>query len=240
MQPQLITASPLRALASRVRDKVGTNYIVEWTTLMVNLVLSTTNNQYNFDLYKVPGADHPMDNKLDRNDGFYVSHLGLVLTKQDITTTPAQYANNPEFTAPDQNFFVGVASSWPEFRSLLTVYNGKLTIQTGNAERIKELPTNNFYCSPNRPYLLNGADPDNFPEFGPNLDQRGFYELPELMGLSGQENNTAQLTLGPGNTAIIDGSVNAAGSAVTTRNVVRLKLQGFKIVNGARAVTQLF
>lgn len=235
---QLILSSERRALGARVREIVGADKIVEYTTLQVNQVLSPTNNQYNFDLYKVPGADHPLDIKLDRNDGFFVSHIGLVLAKQDTSTTPPRYANSQEFTHPDPNFFVGLASSWNEWASLYTVYNGLLTLTTGNAERIKDLFTGNFLYNPNRPTLLNGADPDNLQEFGgSHLSQRGFYELAEMLGLSGQDNNDVKVVLGPGNTAIIDGSVNAAGTAATTRNVLRLKLQGFKVVNGARAVT---
>lgn len=242
MQPtsQLILSSERRALGARVRSIVGPNAIVEYTTLQINQLLTSTNNIYNFDLYKVPGADHPLDIKLDRNDGFFVSHIGLVLAKQDTSTTPPRYANDQEFTHPDPNYFVGVASSWNEWRSLMTVYNGLMTLSTGNAERIKDLWTGNFLYNPNRPALLNSTDPDNRPEFGPTLDQKGFYELAEMLGLSGQDNNDIKITLGSGNTAIIDGSVDAAGSAVNTRNVLRIKLQGFKVIGGARAVTNIF
>lgn len=240
MSQQLILSSERRALANRVRGIVGRDAIIDYTTLQVNLLLSTTQNQYNFDLYRVPGADHPMDIKLDRNDGFFCTHIGLTISKQNTSVTPQQYANEAEFTSPDPNYFVGVASSWPEWKSLMTLYNGLLTLSTGNAERIKDLSTSNFYYSPNRPYLLNGADPDQMPEYGPDLKQRGFYELGEMLGLSGQDNNDVRITLGPGNYSIIDGSVNAAGTAVNTRNVVRLKLQGFKVIGGARAVTNLF
>jgi len=240
MSPQLITSSPNRALAARIREKVGAGYIIQPNTIKVNLPVVPTNNQYLFDLYKVSGSDHPLDNKLDRNDAFFITHMALHIFKQDESTTPKQYANGQAFTYPDPNFFVGVLSSWNEWKSLQTVYNGLLTLSTQNAERIKDFPTENFLFVPNRPYLLNSTDPDNLPEYGPTLEERGFFELPEMLILNGQDNNDVKLTLGPGNTAIIDGSVNAAGTAVNTRNVVALKLQGFSVIGGARAVTSLF
>lgn len=240
----VISTSPIRAAYNRVRrlmtaENAGTEFIINQKTLRIEQLLTASKNQYTFDLYENRGSDRELEIKLNRNDLFFLTHIGLCLTKQDATTTPAKYGNYPLFTHPDPNYFLGDDSTNPtENLALECVYNGRLTIKTEPVERLVDYHTQMFRYVPERNYTIAAGSQtdDEFPQWGPDIESRGFVELHPNIILDGQENNEVRLTLGSGNTELIAGAVNGSGSAVDTRNVAVLLLHGFVVVNGAQKV----
>ena len=230
-----------RADYNRVLEKVGSNFIINQKTLRLEHELNPSINSYRFELSENKGSDRPLEIKLNKNDTFFLTHLALGIVRQDTSTTPKQYANFPIFTYPDSNYFTGDDTSNPEeFRALEALYNGLLSVKTSPTERLRDFATNMFKYVPERGYLVAAGSQteDEYPQYGANLEEKGFFKLTPNIILNGQENNSFDLTLGSGNTALIDGHVNASNAAVNTRNVVVLQMHGFEVVNGATAASR--
>lgn len=232
---------------SRVREALQAagmgdpnKYIIQPKTLRVEQLLSTTRDTYEFQLYETPGAGRDQEIKLNRNDMFFISAIAVYVYKQNTSTTPAQYANTQKFTYPDTNFFPGAAGGTTPFEwmCLYLVWRGKLSLFTDPVQRIKDLDTSHMMYVPRRQYLESafvGITSDTYPEFGPEMQARGFFELPAMPALYGQQNNRLSLELGSGDKSVIDGAVDAAGNSVNTRNVLQIALHGFNVENGAEA-----
>lgn len=216
----------LDALQIDIKD-----YIISDHTLRLESALAAGQNSYNFDLYQNPGADRPLENKLNRNDVLIITDIALGITKQDTSTTPARYGNYPLYHFPDPGFFLGVpAAGLTEAQCLEVIYNGKFRLKTNNTDRIPNFLTNDLRYSPRRTFAsaVHG-------QYGPDLSNRGFYSLEPHVILNGQQNNLVTLEVGAGETTVIAGGINAAAEAVNTRNVVVSLIKGFLISEAAEA-----
>lgn len=231
----------MRSVYSRMMQALGLDpqdnpFIISEKTLILERELVAGQNSYRFNLYE-NNNERPLEKKLNRNDGFVISHLALTIRKQDTSTTPKQYGNFPDFTHPDANYFVGVASSINESDCLENIYAGDLTLTTNNTKIIEELSTEHFRFVPERGYTVAAGSQtrDEWPQYGPSLEEKGFYPYSVNAILNGADNNEVTLNLGAGNYSVIAGGVNAAGASVNTSNVVRVKLHGFEIAEAAQA-----
>lgn len=217
------------------------DFIITESNLRVEQLLANNQNQYQFDLYEGNGnTDRALEIKLNRNDLYFATHIALGITKYDPSKTPVWYGNYPIFTYPDSNYFVGTGSSAAvEYQALETIYQGELIFSTGNVNRFGPLMTDTLKYTPNRPYELGVADSSAttavFPEYGPTPAARGFHRLTPNLVIDGQQTNKFTLTLGAGDYTNIAGATDAAGDAVSTRNVLVLQLHGFRAVNAAAA-----
>jgi len=237
----LLSSTPERAKYNRVRQWLeratqmsGENFVISRSDLRLEAVLDPNKDTYEFEALQNPGADRPLEKKLNRNDMFFVSDLALCITMQDTSASPAKYGNFPLFTYPDPDFFDGVASSQSEWECLETIYNGTLTFATSVLTRIPGFSTHNFRYVPETQYA-SGVD---HPQYGPGDPQRGYYSIEPMLVLDGLETNKFTLKLGAGNRSIIDGSVDSAGASVNTRNVVVLLAKGFVVSEGAKKAAQ--
>jgi len=233
-----------RAAYSRIRELMqnenpGVEFIINQDTLRLEQVLSASKSSYTFDMYETRGSDRPAEKKLNRNHLFFLTHLALCLTKQDTTTTPKRYANYPLFTNPDPNFFLGNDSTnMEEWQALETIFGGKLTIKTSPVVRLEDFLATNFRYVPERNYQVDYGNQVNseYPQYGPGLEEKGFFSLTPNIIIDGQENNTITLTLGEGDTTLIAGGLSSAGASVNTSNVLVVLMHGFVVVNGAQKV----
>lgn len=230
----------MRSVYSRmfaaIPEMEGQGFIVSEKTLILEQLLQSGVNSYRFNLYE-NNNERPLEKKLNRNDGFVISHLGLSIRKQDATVTPPQYGSFPEFTHPDPNYFIGAVGGIFENECLENLYSGSLSVTTNNTEIIQEFPTYLLRYVPERGFV-NFAAPqtrDEWPQYGPSLEERGLYPYAVNAILNGQDNNSVTVEVGAGNTSVIAGGVNAAGAAVNTRNVLIVKLHGFEIAEAAQA-----
>lgn len=211
--------------------------IIHEYILRMEAALANGRNQYTLDLFQNNGADRPGDIKLNRNDLFLASGMALNLTKQN-SVSDTKTGNRYLHTFPDPQYFVGTpGSGLEEHECLETIYNGTTTFRTSPVERLRGFHNQMFRFVPERA-LVKQASPqinDEPPQYGPTIEYKGFYQLTPNFVINGQENNYVDVFLAQGDTAVIDGSLNAAGAAATTRNVLVVQLLGFVIVNGAQA-----
>lgn len=244
MSGSQILISPQRAVYERALSITNGNpdFIIQEKTLRLEAALIPGRNQYTFDLFQNIASDRPGELKLNRNDLFLMSSMALNITKQR-SATDLNTGNDDLYTWNDSNFFIGVPSSGErEYRCLSLIYNGVTTIKTSPVERIKEFHNQLFRYVPNRPYIKFSTPQvgDQSAEYGPFNEHRGFYQITPNIIIDGNENNSVELTLGRGDSAVIDGSVNASGAAATTRNVVVYLINGFSIIGGAKAQLKWF
>lgn len=207
------------------------NYIVNEHTLRLESELKAGKNAYSLQMYENPGSDRPQEIKLNRNDAFFIIGVGVALAKQDKTTNPPRYGNYPLYTFPDPGVFLGVpAAGLNEAQCLEVVYNGKLRIKTNNTDRLTGISTQRFRYVPRRTF---GSGVHA--EYGPTLEAQGIFQMEPHIILNGQQNNSVELEVGTGDTAVIAGGLNAAGAAIDTTNVLIIQLHGFLLNEAAEA-----
>jgi hypothetical protein len=238
----IISLDQERAAFNRIKELMqqenpGVEFIINQKTLRLENELTPAKSSYVFDMYETRGADRPGEEKLNRNHLFFLTHAAVCLTKQDKTTSPRRFGNYPLFTNPDPNFFVGDDSTnMLEYQALETIFGGKLTVKTSPVVRLEDFLNTNFRYVPERNYTVNSSGNDEYPQYGPTMEEKGFFRLTPQIIIDGQENNTVEVSLGEGDTALIAGGIDAAGDAVDTTNVLVVLLHGFIVVNGAQKV----
>lgn len=225
-----VSTDPDRAVYDRLdsflKSKFGAlSYVITPNDLRLEQVLSPSNNNYSFDPYEGnSNQDRPLEKRLSRNDLFVATHIAVNITKQNAVVTPKEYANFPLFTWPDPVIFDGDG----EAKSLETVFQGKINMQTASMVRFQNFLTHNCRFVPERISAIAGEAPDTYTvygEYGPDNDHRGYYRLNPNMLIDGTEDNKFQLSLGAGDHSAIDG----AGEGIDTRNVLVLLVKGFSI-----------
>lgn len=213
-----------------------TDFIINGDTLRLEQALTPDTNSYVFNLEK-EGDSRPLASHLNRNDIFILSYLMVGICKYDPVNQ--LFGNYPIFTSPDPNYFVGAlaANGGPEWQALETIYNGSLTVKTATLDRLQNFATSNFRFVPERGYIKQAGSQinDEFPQYGPNDEARGYYPINPNIVLSGQEENQVQLRLGQGDTGNIAGAIDDQGAAVDTRNAVVILAHGYTIKNAAQA-----
>lgn len=239
-----VVISPMRAVYQRALEITGgdPNFLIHEKTLRLEQPLIPGRNSYSFDLFENNSSDRPGEKKLNRNDLFLVAAMALNVTKQN-SATDTKTGNFSLYTFPDPNFFVGnPASGLDEYECLKCIWNGFTTIKTSPVERVRDFFNGHFLYNPERGTIIEASPqlgPDD-PQYGPFNESRGFYAMNPSPVIDGNENNTIELVLSQGETTVIDGSVTSAGAAATTRNAVVYLINGFVIVNGAKAQLKWF
>lgn len=238
MEPKILSPEIARADYNRVNNIVSGNFTINQKALRLESLLDPNTSNYTLNLGESIGSDRPLEMKLNRNNAFFLTHICLCITRQDASVTPAQYGNYPLFTYPDPNYFNGDDTvNVPENQALELLYNGKLTLNTSPTDRLVDFATNIYRYVPERGYVEAGVlnTFEEFPQYGPSLEERGFFKHVPNIIFDGQDNNQLKLNLGAGNKAVIDGHVNSANVAVNTRNVLVIQLFGFEVINGAKS-----
>lgn len=195
-------------------------------------LLSPNQSSYTFD--PVKGNDSailPGNNLMDKNDFFAVTHVGLRLNRALYTIATGQlsnFGNYREYTWPYAEIFDGVpAAGANEVSCLNTILRGKLALSVVN-EQQWEIPASElFYCDQNFT-----GEQDAF-NWGATPGERGQFPLSSIIVVDGGADNLLTLTLLPGDTDVIDGSVTSAGAASTWRNIITPVLYGVSIKNMA-------
>lgn len=224
----VVSPSKLRADYSRLLRKLAIGddkYIITSSVIRVENPLQENQNSYQFDLVENSSSDRPLEEKLNRNDLFAITHIRIGITRQDESVNPAQYGNFKLFTTNDANFFTGTN----EANALANIYNGTLTVKTDNVERLQRLNTNLFEYIPERGYIIANAPQvaDEFPMSGPTLEERGYFYMQPQIILSGDQSNILTVNLGTGDTTGI------AGAGPQT-NVLVCELFGYQVNNAVQ------
>lgn len=235
------TPSVQRAAYSRFRDLLlresGEEFIINEKTLRLEQALTANRSNYTFDLFENRGSDRPLEEKLNRNDLFFLTHVSMGVAQQD--TTAGDYANFPIYFHGDKNVFIGNDGGGNpdslEAYCIEALYNSRMTIKTSPVERLKDFLTLNFRYVPEN---IANATSATTGQFGPTMEQRGFYPVNPNIIIDGYDNNSIELELGTGSYTNIAGGINASNVAVDTSNVLVFLLHGFVAINGARKIGQ--
>jgi len=237
----ILPSSIDRANYLRVKQIVGSSFTMNDTALRLEAVLSPSISSYQLEFSENKGSDRPSEQKLNHNDAFFITSIAVLLTRQDESTTPKRYGNYPLFTYPDPNYHNGDDTvNMKEYEALECLYNGTLTLNTSPVDRLVNFPINLYKVNPERGFLVGaGTQPNSeFPQFGPSMEERGFFNHVPTIVLDGKSNNNIKLQLGHGDKAMIDGNVNSLNVAVNTRNVAVVLVRGINVINGATAANR--
>lgn len=232
----VISSDPQRAAVERALAKVGIHdvaaHILTQKTLIAEKPLLAGLNSYE-SILQESNNGRPLEHKLNRNDLFIITHVGIAVRKQ----SDNEHGNYKDFTFADGNYFVGVAGGESEAFSLQPLWNARLFLNANNVDVIDGLDTDKMEYIPERGTIIAaGAQVANeLPMLGTTLEKRGFVRLSTNPILNGQLDNKIKLSNIVGNTTLIAGGVDGAGAAVDTTNVLRFKLYGFEVAGAATA-----
>lgn len=184
-------------------------------------LLSPSLSSYQFNPVKAVDTPVPGEFKIDKNDFFAVTGVGLRFTKATYSSSTgalSNYGNFPEWTFPYAAVFAGTA----EQSALMTAVRGSLSLAVTNDLQwnlpCSELVYKNEYV----------AEEVETIQYGGDNGQRGIFELDSVVVLDGGADNTLTLNLLQGVTTNIDGSQNGANDY---RNFIMPVLYGFQIKN---------
>lgn len=216
-------------------DQVKDRYKVAPMTMLLAAPLSNTQQNYTF--YPVQGAGPTVpvpQLQMNKNDWFGITNIGVLFAKADFASGSGQYSNTgnfPKFSYPDPNYFTGApASQKTEAECLQTVVNGTLQLTVSADPVILATPVRDFVFNPQSTFL---SSPLTHPQLGPDKISRGYSELTPNILLDGNSDNQFTITLAPGATTDLDGSVYPGTTAATTRNILYLAVTGYIVKNSA-------
>lgn len=223
-----IPATPQRALFQRLEKvmmDVGVpgNSVVSPYELRVEQDITGSKTSYEFNLYQSQ-SDNPIEKKLNRNDGFFISHFGLGVYK---LATADEEGQERVLFWPDPDVF----SAANEADAIRQFYNGKLTLKTTPLERMRLSTrlleynpgvvndTTNFYAAYGNSFV------------GPTLEQKGLFPVDPSPILDGNDDNEVVLTLGPG---------DASAAGTPADNKVVLLVYGFLVERAGGYFRQIY
>ncbi|HMW39299.1 MAG: hypothetical protein K1X68_13665 [Saprospiraceae bacterium] len=174
--------------------------------------LSTTSSKYTFDLGIGTSALLQPENKLQKSDVAMITQVALGIQKYDPASPDF---NQPILHAPDP-IYHGVNPG----KALEKVYQGKSTLKTGSQIRIDGLSNLVLRYNPGDGFAGTLAAPTDFPQYGPEDVNRGFFDLGGYPILDGELQNQWEVELATGDlTNIVDGA-----TAANSNNLVLLLL----------------
>lgn len=122
-----------RSIFKSLEKKYGEGNVSQ-SYLRVEATLNITKLQYKFSFNRVANTDIATENKLDTNDIFIASEMGLFLSNQLSTAIGQEVLN----TYPDPLIFTG--NSAADAAALESVYSGNLEMKQGSTVWIPKFP----------------------------------------------------------------------------------------------------
>lgn len=181
--------------------------------------LSPDQSTYNFNPVKAVDTPVPGEKKIDKNDFFAVTGVGLRFTRATYSSSTGQlsnYGNYDEYTYPYASVFTGSG----EQSALWTIVRGNAQLFVTD-DMQWDIPCSELVYENQQ---VNGQVTTI--QYGGTTGQRGIFELDSIVVLDGGADNKLVLNLLPGTITNIDGNTNA-----TTRNLIMPVLYGFQIKN---------
>lgn len=209
--------SQRRALYNKLK-KENPGKVISYSYLRVEEIIKNTKNSYKFNILKSNGVDGLTEVKLDKNDRFVMTHLGIFLLAQD-SAAPGKAVLQ---SYPNETVFAPVAGP-PAFvpSDLELIYNGKLHIKVGTTQFVENFPMWDFR-----------AVPETQQSAGNNKSQAdensGFIEMTPIITLSGAKDTTIQIEVP------IDGTIEMEAQAAGINNKLVFLPKGFLIKDGAK------
>lgn len=180
--------------------------------------LVANQSAYTFNLLRSADAAVPGENKIDMNDLFAITGVGLRFTRAAYASTTgivSDWGNYPEFTYPYAQYFSGTN----EATALQTIVRGSLALNVVNDQQWK-VPCSDLVYED-----VQYTGGTFTPSFGGDNGRRGIFELNSIVIVGGFNDNTLTLSLLQGVTTAIEGPVQDA------KNFVMPVLYGIHIKN---------
>ncbi len=176
-------------------------------------------NELIFKTYDGDGSTvYPTERRLDRNDAFIASEMGLFLLRQD---TANEKTNAELHSYVNLTSFVAAVGFVPG--DLKAIFNGYLKISVGRAQKIVALDTQRFYKVPE----TQQTGPTNYDQKDGNRD--GFIKCTPQIVVDGNGTNEISVTF-----PSFAGWAGASVTAGTTHKLC-LYLRGLLVPGGNRA-----
>lgn len=180
--------------------------------LRVHKALAAGLSKYSLDLGVGTANLLAVENKLQKNDIAILTNVALGIQKYD----PA----SPDFDKPIMHAEDPVYFGANPSKALSKIYHGKSSLKSGSQVRIDGLSNLLFRYNPGDGFAGTVAAPTDFPQYGPENENRGFYDLGAFQVLYGENQNIWEVELASGDTTnIVDGA-----TAANSNNLVFLGL----------------
>lgn len=222
-------------------DTIKAGYKLMPHVLRIAAYLQPSQSTYVFNIKKGVDTPIPGEIKLDQTDAFAATAIGIRFSKADYASgIYSNHGNFPHLTFPDPAYFVGAPASGTtkkEYEALQSLINGTLAVNVGGDTVIDGMVGSLFVFNPMSTYATSPAIA--LPQLGGSMEEQGFYPLTPQFVFDGANDNQLTLSVAVADRTLIDGSVTAAGSAATTRNLVWLYIAGYKVKNHTSAPQSL-
>ncbi|MDW8345817.1 MAG: hypothetical protein RML94_02580 [Bacteroidia bacterium] len=207
-----------KALRSQLKNALK-GFVIEPSILRVEKVITNNASSYNFDIKK-EGNESNSEVKLDTNDVFFATHLGIYLLRAANTERSRAVPQ----TYPNQVVFPAVAGFVPEHLEIF--FNAHLSVKIGTKEFISKLWTG--FCR----YV-----PQTQQSTATNHSQRSAYDgLVEIekIRFSGNDQIEIKLSLNPFEST----ALQVASATAGVEHRVMLLVNGFLVKGAAQAKTE--
>jgi hypothetical protein len=207
----VISPDRSRSIYSGLEKWRKEGYIVSPGFVRVEQAIVNGKTVYTFPVTKDANSDTVTEEKLDRNDKFHVSHMGLFLMKRLSTKTGIEvlqaYPNILEF-ADVSSTFLGA--------DLEVFYNGKLAVKVGQTVWIEKMDTRRFRSVEEVQQAAASTKSSA-------KEHSGFIELTPQILLDGNEKNEIKIE------APVHSSALVAHTTASTSNYLVMMFRGFLI-----------
>lgn len=173
--------------------------------------------KYDFICTRDGNADTVTENKLDRNDKFVVTHMGLFLMKRLSTLIGAEVLQS----YPNEMVFADVSTDFIG-EHLEAIYNGKLGLKVGQTNFIEGMDLRRFRNVPTAQELTFNSTTSKVANSG-QTEKTGFVEMTPQVTIDG--NAKAMITID----APVASSHKVAHTTSNTDNFIVLVLRGFLV-----------
>lgn len=210
-------------------EAVQKAYKVYDDVLVMPQPLSPSSSTYTFNPVTAVDTPVPTENKMDKNDWFAVTGVGLRFTRADYASATgilSNYGNYDQYTYPYAQVFSGAeaGAAKSEADALKTILRGTLGLQV-SSDLQWQIPCTELVVE--EVEYTGGVFT---PTYGGSAGHRGVFPLSSIVLLNGGSDNKLVLNLATyGDKTVIDGSVSGA----TTRNLIVPVLFGIRIKNVA-------
>lgn len=220
-------------------EVVKTSYNIMPHVVKMGAYLSPGSSDYT--LFPRKGVDPaaPVDSVLlDQNDYFVCAGIGLRFSRADFASgVYSNHGNYIPLTFPDPGFFTYTGTAvGNETLGLNCIVNGTVSVKVAGTPMIDNLLASELTFRGDKSYT---TSPVAYPTSGPTAGARGFFAQTPTLILNAMADNSIVLNLAPGAKLNIDGNISTGTTAATTRNIVYVLLNGWKIKNFANGGNQL-
>ncbi len=213
----VISPDRKRAIFSQVLANKGINTdnaIVSEGYIRIERRLENGRNKISFSIVRDANSDTPTERKIDRNDKFLVTEMGIFLMHRSESKRGIEVLQ----TYPNTKVFVAKDGGDTIANDLEAIYNGNISVKVGQTKFIEGMDLLRFR---NVPQTQQNATNANSQSTG----KQGFFETTPQILFDGNQKHEIDIELP------IDSTVTIASDVADHNNYIVLFCRGFLISN---------